>query len=80
MEKEEKKETYDEILERLKSKGLDPKPGYTGIANDFDFHYREPSLRDFFLIFGIDIKKIKYKLQGKEMPKYDDRGRELGKI
>lgn len=30
MEKEEKKETYDEILERLKSKGLDPKPGYTG--------------------------------------------------
>lgn len=74
------KETAEERKARLESLDMDLHVGYTGIANDFDFHYREPGLRDFFLLFGIDIKKIKYRLQGKKMPEYDDRGRKLGEI
>ena len=59
---------------------MGPSVQYSGVTTENDFHYEKVGFKDILKLFGIDIKKIKYKLQGKEMPKYDDRGRELGKI
>ena len=80
MEIDYEKETAEERKARLESIDMEPSVEYMGIATEYDFDYEPVGIRDFLKLFGIDIKKIKYKLQGKEMPKYDERGRELGKI
>ena len=75
--KEETEQDNEDMFENLRR---EPAVEYTGVATDHDFNYEPVGIRDVHKLFGIDIKKIKYKIQGKEMPKYDEKGRELGKI